>query len=298
MDPDDFASPEELMYEYEHYEPGFDDYDYDDGKSGLTPFTFNQILEHCIEPTVKDGLKHVGKAIIWCVLFRLTTQSGSGNGPISWTAHLFSVTTGIIVLAHFFYLNTLYLLALSALSYLALRSVNYFVGKGRGVAMAVVCITFNLICELYVALPHDWHQIRGAQMILVMKAVSLGFDMDEAVAEKVVKDQDPPTSSQEEETSSRKQNLRNRRNKFNHSDSSSSLTSKPSHDLTVVPTIFEYFGYTLCPGNCIFGPWVKYSDYLDIFIQPRWVSRTSSNIVLRFHIIINFFSNPERDMVR
>ena len=34
--------------------------------------------------------------------------------------------------------------------------------------------------ELLVAAPQDWHQIRGAQMILTMKAISLGMDVDDA----------------------------------------------------------------------------------------------------------------------
>ena len=32
--------------------------------------------------------------------------------------------------------------------------------------------------ELYFSTPTDWHQVRGAQMILSMKIISLGFDMD------------------------------------------------------------------------------------------------------------------------
>ena len=42
---------------------------------GLAPFSVSEILEHCIEPTVKSALAHVGKLIVWCVIFRVTTQS-------------------------------------------------------------------------------------------------------------------------------------------------------------------------------------------------------------------------------
>ena len=44
---------------------------------GLTPFSVSEILEHCIEPTLTDGLKHMGKIIIWCVIFRVVTQLSS-----------------------------------------------------------------------------------------------------------------------------------------------------------------------------------------------------------------------------
>ena len=46
------------------------------GQTGLAPFTFSEILEHCLEPTLRDGLVHVGKLIFWCIAFRILTQSG------------------------------------------------------------------------------------------------------------------------------------------------------------------------------------------------------------------------------
>ena len=41
---------------------------------GLAPFSVSEIMEHCIEPTVSDGLKHMGKIIVWCLLFRIVVQ--------------------------------------------------------------------------------------------------------------------------------------------------------------------------------------------------------------------------------
>ena len=36
----------------------------------------------------------------------------------------------------------------------------------------------NFFSELYFSTAIDWHQVRGAQMILSMKIISLGFDID------------------------------------------------------------------------------------------------------------------------
>ena len=47
-------------------------------------------------------------------------------------------------------------------------------------------------------------------------------------------------------------------------------------DLTALPNILEYFGYTLCPGNSVFGPWVTYEEYHRIFSDPVWVSVVKS----------------------
>ena len=49
--------------------------EFEDDGGGLAPFSVAEILEHCIEPTVTDGLRHMGKIIVWCLLFRLVTQT-------------------------------------------------------------------------------------------------------------------------------------------------------------------------------------------------------------------------------
>ena len=107
IDPEDIASPEEMMFEYEHYDPDFEDHDYEDdymgdhggGLGGLSPFSFQEIMEHCLEPTVRDGLAHVGKVVVWCVIFRVITQSTtSASAKISRNAHLVSIVIGTIVL--------------------------------------------------------------------------------------------------------------------------------------------------------------------------------------------------------
>lgn len=34
---------------------------------------------------------------------------------------------------------------------------------------------------------------------------------------------------------------------------------------------FEFWGYILCPGNVVMGPWAAYNDYLNIYHRPKWV---------------------------
>ena len=85
-------------------------------------------------------------------------------------------------------------------------------------------------------------------MILSMKIISLGFDMDTAI------------QWQQAEEDNSKKDLKD----------GAKRQQKTPHDLTKVPMIFEYFGYSLCPATCVFGPWVRYTDYLNIFDNPRW----------------------------
>lgn len=67
-----------------------------------------------------------------------------------------------------------------------------------------------------------WHKMRGTQMIVAMKVISLSFDID-----------------------------RNR--------------------VTKIPNVFEFWGYVMCPGNVIMGPWCSYGDYMMIYQKPKWV---------------------------
>ena len=90
----------------------------------------------------------------------------------------------------------------------------------------------------------------------MMKAISLGFDMDRAYKEKA----SARMSAKEEKTPAEKRgSIRRRR-------------QNTAVDATAMPNILEYLGYTLCPGTSVFGPWVTYEEYHQIFLKPVWVS--------------------------
>lgn len=38
------------------------------------------------------------------------------------------------------------------------------------------------------------------------------------------------------------------------------------------PNFVEFWGYILCPGNVIMGPWCAYNDYLYLFHPVKFVS--------------------------
>ena len=45
-------------------------------------YSMDEIVEHCIKPTVADALAHVGKLLFWCLVFRMATQTG-GCGMVN-----------------------------------------------------------------------------------------------------------------------------------------------------------------------------------------------------------------------
>ena len=58
---------ENFIYHEEYYAPNQEDFEYDYEDFAPIPYSFNEILENCLLPTLEQGLKHVGPVIIWCV---------------------------------------------------------------------------------------------------------------------------------------------------------------------------------------------------------------------------------------
>lgn len=128
-------------------------------------------------------------------------------------------------------------------------------------------------------------------MILSMKLISIAFDMDTDVlqdSQKVSK------NKSEEKEDSIVQNLSKkdlRKRKFLQSKQESANLSENQMQtdealIIKVPSLFEYFGYALCPGTTVFGPWVPYKEYLAIFVNPRWNPNWMLKII--FTTVVSF----------
>ena len=190
--------------------------------------------------------------------------------------HALSTTIGIIVSAHFFYTNVIYQILLTFLAWIMLHISNK-IGHGcRGLLSAILCVSFNSICELFITNPVDWHQIRGAQIILIMKLISVAFDMDTDVSNQSSKPEKPKEPEEQPEEQLGKKAARKRKF-FKKTEELQQQKKEPDDSdgpkeilILHVPTFWEYFGYALCPGTTVFGPWVPYKDYLGIYILPRW----------------------------
>jgi len=187
--------------------------------------------------------------------------------------HAASVVSGTVLASHFFGNGVFYLLTLNALAYIALALTD----KTRGAATVVVVVLFNLVAEVWVADPLAWHQVRGAIMILAMKVISLGFDMDKASAEveTLEREKAEKEAREEEKRSARTTNgAKQRGGKKNGKRQSSEDRTEDEEvkevELAELPGWLEYCGYCLCPGTIVLGPWVSFQDYRKIFINPRW----------------------------
>jgi len=150
--------------------------------------------------------------------------------------------------------------------------------------MAVCCLTFNLTCELFVATALDWHQVRGAQMILSMKLISLAFDVDDKEEETMKKGKEEGLKSNEskethcgplidgQEVRKRRQRRRLGVPKEEEEVKEAPIEARPAKSGEDEPGVLATLGYAFCPGNCVFGPWSPYEEYAGMLEAPVWVS--------------------------
>jgi len=267
---EEYAEPDIYV---DRYYPGMDmEEDEMEMGGGLAPFSVSEILEHCIEPTLTDGLKHMGKIIAWCLIFRMATQT---TKVVPWLGHAASVVSGTVLASHFFGGGVFYILGLVMLGYIMLAVSS----KVRGLASAALVLGYNIVCETWVAEPMVWHMVRGAIMIVAMKIISLGFDMDAAGEKRekeVIQNEPEEETANTEYVFDKKKNIKNRGKKNGKKLPEEQVQEVKEEvtieepDLTKMPGWFEFAGYCLCPGTVILGPWVSFKEYSNIFKEPRW----------------------------
>ncbi|XP_053328869.1 protein-serine O-palmitoleoyltransferase porcupine isoform X2 [Spea bombifrons] len=142
----------------------------------MAPFSrrdfFEQLLHGCVFPTAQQGLEQIWVLLVIClacrVLWRLALPSHF--------KHLLTIAGGFFCLHHFFQLQMVWVVLLSLLCYLVLFLCRR--SPHRGVLLSVTVLIYLLMGEMHMVDTVSWHKMRGAQMIVAMKAVSLGFDVD------------------------------------------------------------------------------------------------------------------------
>ncbi|GAB1302627.1 Protein-serine O-palmitoleoyltransferase porcupine [Apodemus speciosus] len=162
---------------------------------------FQQLLQGCLLPTVQQGLDQIWLLLTICFACRLLWRLGLP----SYLKHASTVAGGFFSLYHFFQLHMVWVVLLSLLCYLVLFLCRH--SSHRGVFLSVTILIYLLmgqnpfntsvppvvskalggigprpspffLSEMHMVDTVTWHKMRGAQMIVTMKAVSLGFDLD------------------------------------------------------------------------------------------------------------------------
>ncbi|XP_054033295.1 protein-serine O-palmitoleoyltransferase porcupine [Dryobates pubescens] len=131
-----------------------------------------QVLPGCVIPTARQGLAQLWPLLLLCLGARLLHRLPLPRGG----KHAGAAAGGLLALHHFFGPQSLWVALLSAL--LALTLLLSRARPQRGLCMALAALSYLLMGELHMVDTVTWHKMRGAQMVVAMKAVSLGFDLD------------------------------------------------------------------------------------------------------------------------
>lgn len=135
----------------------------------------SEVYEYCVVPTVSDSSLHLYSLLAWSLVFLLTTRIVR---PPPWLVHLMSAVCGGVVTWGLFGPRCSYMVCLVVTSGTVLALSHFVLKSCRGPLTCVACVIFLIACELWWADPVDWHSIRGPQMIILMKMVSVAFDLD------------------------------------------------------------------------------------------------------------------------
>ncbi|CAN8002260.1 unnamed protein product, partial [Ixodes hexagonus] len=138
-------------------------------------FTLADLYTNCLVPTLRDGIGAATVLLPACIVFRLVVHANilPKNG-----IHVLSALTGICCLYHFFGGLASYVASFAMFGVAVLSSVDLCVKRLRGLVCSAACIAFVIVSEFYLVDTTSWHKIRGSQMIIAMKLISLSLDVD------------------------------------------------------------------------------------------------------------------------
>ncbi|XP_041263115.1 protein-serine O-palmitoleoyltransferase porcupine [Onychostruthus taczanowskii] len=131
-----------------------------------------QVLPGCVVPTARQGLAQLWPLLLLCLGARLLHRLPLPRGG----KHAGAAAGGLLALHHFFGAQALWVALLSGLCVLTLLLSR--ARAHRGLCLALAALSYLLMGELHMVDTVTWHKMRGAQMVVAMKAVSLGFDLD------------------------------------------------------------------------------------------------------------------------
>uniref|UniRef100_A0A3B3WH84 Porcupine O-acyltransferase n=1 Tax=Poecilia mexicana TaxID=48701 RepID=A0A3B3WH84_9TELE len=140
---------------------------------------FQELTHGCLLPTAQQGLEQVWQLLVICLLCRLLWMLGLP----SFVKHLCTVAGGFYTLYLFFELHMIWVVLLSLLCYLFLFLCRH--STIRGTFLSITVLIYLLLGELHMMDTTNWHKMRGSQMVVAMKAISLAFDLDRGVVTNV-----------------------------------------------------------------------------------------------------------------
>ncbi|XP_047224867.1 protein-serine O-palmitoleoyltransferase porcupine-like isoform X1 [Girardinichthys multiradiatus] len=133
---------------------------------------WQELAESCGITTLQQSLQQVWRLLLLCLIcrvcFRLVVSST--------VKHVMSMLTGMYGLFLFLELHMLWVLLLGIICYLSLVLCRH--SSNKGLFLSAVILVYLLIGELQFIDMGTWNKIRGSQMVVAMKVISLAFELD------------------------------------------------------------------------------------------------------------------------
>ncbi|XP_038066332.1 protein-serine O-palmitoleoyltransferase porcupine-like [Patiria miniata] len=169
---------QQMMQQYQDY--------YSGGEFGFEEppppvFSYTEHFGNCVVPTLMQGIQIITPLVCGCMAMRTVSLMGVP----SLIYHLLSLAVGLLALSYFFEGLIIQVVALGLLGYFLLQACQATGINYKGPVIAAVYVMVLVPWELFFADPVAWNKIRGPQMILVMKVISLAFDLDQGVVAEI-----------------------------------------------------------------------------------------------------------------
>ncbi|XP_062596255.1 protein-serine O-palmitoleoyltransferase porcupine-like [Saccostrea cucullata] len=163
---------------------GYTDFDYGD-EMEYARISFMDLAENCLYPTLQQTIHMLAPLYVLCITTRIVCVVGysdTEDHPLPrWLLNICISLGGLLALYMFFGNNIVYLLVCAVSVYVILLVTSWKLQNIAGVTVAAYIFLFIVICELFVVDEKIWHSIRGAQIMLSMKLIGLGFDITSGV---------------------------------------------------------------------------------------------------------------------
>ncbi|XP_017042168.1 protein-serine O-palmitoleoyltransferase porcupine [Drosophila ficusphila] len=172
-----FGKPEDEEDYYMGGEEAEESDDYSHGLLGLAE-RFRESLLTCVEPSLLQVLQYVTPMLLLCLLCRHLCLLYSQRKRLTSLAplHLLHFICGLILLQFSVGYRLFLLLLLAAVGYLLLQLLR--LGRQGARILAILTVGSQFLYELLLWRGRsDWPQLRGIQMVVNMKLISLGFDL-------------------------------------------------------------------------------------------------------------------------
>nr|XP_054750960.1 protein-serine O-palmitoleoyltransferase porcupine-like [Lytechinus pictus] len=154
-------------------------YDYAPGSDmgAESDFSHIQHIKDCSMSVALQGIHLMLPLFLLCVSLRVSAVLEISINFL----HMVCACSGLYLMWITFQVDAAYIICLALLGYILLSALIRIDVKQKGPILAILCIITVISLELFVADPVSWHKVRGAQMILLMKVISVGFDLDQGI---------------------------------------------------------------------------------------------------------------------